>query len=93
MGPPHQLGELPVHHANKGLARREGGDDLGADSLFLDPGDEILDDRQGDVGFQQGHAHLAQGILDVVFGEAGLTPEGLDDFGQARGEVVQHDGS
>ena len=34
--------------------------------------DEILDHRQRDIGLQQGHAHLAQSILDVVLADPAL---------------------
>jgi hypothetical protein len=32
-------------------------------------GDEVLDHRQGDVGLEQGHAHLAHRLVDVGRGQ------------------------
>jgi len=46
--------------------------------------DKVLDDRQGNVSFQQGHAHFAQGFLDIVFGEMSLAA----NFSQAEGKSV-----
>ena len=34
--------------------------------------DKVLDHGQGDICLQQGHAHLAQGLLDIFFGQPGL---------------------
>src|SRR5690606_31946166 len=86
----HQRLEFVVHHANQGLAGGQRGDDLLADGLFLDLGDEVLHHRQRDVGFEQRHAHLAHGLLDVFFRQAGLAAQGLDDFGQALSQIVEH---
>ena len=74
----------------KRLAGRERADDLGAERLVLDAGDEVAHDRQRDVGLEQGHAHLAQHVLDVVFGDAGLAAHRLDEPGQAIGEGGSH---
>ena len=38
-------------------------------------GDEVLDDRQRDVGLEQREAHLAQRVLDVGVGEARLAAQ------------------
>ena len=67
-----------MHHTNQRLSRRKAAHHLLADSLFFDPGDEFLHHGQGDVGFQQSHANLAQSFLYVGFGQAGFAPEGLD---------------
>jgi hypothetical protein len=67
---------------------RQRADDFLAQRLFLDAGDEVLDHRQRDVGFEQGHAHFAQHVGDVVLGQAGLAAQVLDDAAEALGEVV-----
>ena len=41
--------------------------------------DERLDDRQCDIGFEQRHAHLAQRIGDVLFGQTAAAAQALDD--------------
>ena len=86
----HQPGELAVHHADQGLPRVQVGYDFLAERGLFDLGDEFLDHRQRNVGLEQGHAHFAQGILDVAFGQARLAAQSLDDAGKALCEVVQH---
>ena len=78
--------------ADHRLARRQAGQHFLAQRAFLDVGDEVLDHRQGDVRFEQGHAHLAQGVLHVGFGHAGLAAQGFDYAGKAIGEIVEHGG-
>jgi len=43
-------------------------DDL-ADRLLLYTAEETLDDVELDVGFEQGQAHVAQRLLDVLLGQ------------------------
>jgi hypothetical protein len=52
--------------------------------------DEVAHHRQAHVGFEQGHAHLAQHLLDVVFGDAGLAAHLLDEAGEFFGECGGH---
>ena len=89
-GAAHQLGQFAMHHADQGLARRQRADHFLAERLFLDLGDEVLDHRQRDVGFEQRHAHFAQHLADVFFGQAGLSAQVLDDAAKALGKVVEH---
>jgi hypothetical protein len=63
-------------------------DDLLAEGLFLDAGNEVLDHRQSHVGFEQGHAHFAQHVRNVVVGQAGLATQVLYDAAEALGEVI-----
>jgi hypothetical protein len=77
----HQVGKFPVHHADELLAGGEAGEHLLAHGLFLHPGDEVAHHGQGHVGLQQGHAYLAQGVLDIGFGQAALAAQILDDLG------------
>ena len=51
--------------------------------------DEGLDHRQRDVGLEQRHAHLAQGLGDVVFGDAAAAAQGVDRARQAGGQVFE----
>ena len=64
--------------------------DLGAEGLVLDAGDEVAHDRQRDVGLEQRHAHLAQHVLDVLVGDAGLAAHRLDEAAQPVGEGRSH---
>ena len=78
--------------ADHGLARRQAGQHLLALRALLDVGNEILHHRQSDVCLEQSHAHFAQGVLNVGFGQAGLAAQGFDYAGKAIGEVVEHGG-
>ncbi len=61
-----------------------------ANGLDLHRLDEGLHHRQGHVRLEQRHAHLAQGIGDVVFGDAAATAQGIDGAGEPRCQVVEH---
>ncbi len=78
----HQRRELALDDADQRLAGRQRADDLVAERLLADRRDEVLDDRQRDVGLEQREAHFAQRILDVVFGEARFAAQRLDDARQ-----------
>jgi hypothetical protein len=88
LAPPISSVSSRWHDADQGLAGGQRADDFLAERLFLDAGDEILDHRQRDVGFEQGHAHFAQHVGDVVLGQAGLAAQVLDDAAEALGKVV-----
>ena len=49
-----------------------------------------LHHRQRDVGVEEREAHLAQRLLDVVFGEARVAADRLDDLGEPACQGVQH---
>ncbi len=72
VGRAHQAFQLGLDDLHERLARGQAARHLGADRTFLDAVDEILDHRQRNVGLEQGHAHFAQRILDVVFSQLGL---------------------
>ena len=52
--------------------------------------DEAAHHRQRHVGLQQRHAHLAQHVLHVALGDAGLAAHRLDGATQAFGEGGGH---
>ncbi|MNS86894.1 hypothetical protein D3C72_1208120 [compost metagenome] len=72
VGRAHQAFQLGLDDLHERLARGQAARHFGADCTVLDAVDEILDHRQGNVGLEQGHAHFAQRVLDVVFGQLGL---------------------
>ena len=84
VGRAHQAFEFGLDDLHERLTRRQAARHLGADSAFLDRIDEVLDHRQGDVGFEQRHAHFAQGVFDVVLGQFGLA----GDMAQRLRETV-----
>jgi hypothetical protein len=68
------------------FVRRKTADHVFADRLVFDPGNEILDDLQPDIGFQQCDAHFPQRPgcwrrSDV------LSAQRLDDGSQPAGEL------
>jgi len=75
----HGRGELLVHDAHQGLPRVQRAGHLLAERLVLDAGDEVAHHGQRDVGLEQGHAHLAQHLLDVALGDARLAAHRLDE--------------
>ena len=53
---------------------------------FTDAGLERLDDREVDVGLEEGEADLAEDLVDVGLGQAALAPEAGEDAVEAIGE-------
>jgi hypothetical protein len=79
-----------VDDAHQRLAGLQRAQHLLAQRLFLDAGDEVAHHGQGHVGFQQGHAHFAQHVLHVGFGDAGLAAHLLDEAREFVGECGGH---
>ena len=82
-----QLGLVAAEHLDQFVADdlddllggRERGEHFLAHGLFLDGFDELLDDPEMDVGFEQRHADLAQGGLHVLGREFALAAQVLED--------------
>ena len=70
--------EFVVDDLDDLLGGREGGGDLGAEGAVADVVDELGDDGEVDVGFDEGEADLAQGLADVLVGDGALAAEGLE---------------
>ena len=85
-----QQRELALHDADQRLPGRQAADDFLAERLLLDARDEVAHHGKRDVGFEQGHAHLAQHVLHVLLGESSLAAHGLDDARQLGGQLFQH---
>ena len=90
VGLAHRGGELAVHDAHQRLARRQRADHVLAQRLVLDAGDEVAHHRQRHVGLEQRHAHLAQHVLHVAFGNAGFAAHRLHEARQAVGQGGGH---
>ena len=83
--------QLALHDADQRLARRKARDDVFAERLFLDAGNEFAHDRQRHVGFEQRQADFAQHLGGVGFGQARFAAHGLDHAREPLGQVIQHD--
>ena len=83
VSPPRIVDELVVDDLDDLLGRVQRLADLVAAGALLDRIDELLDDRQGDVGLEQGDPDLAHGGVDVRLGEPALAAEVLE--GRRRG--------
>lgn len=68
----------------------EGGGDFVADGASPDALDEVLDDAEVDIGFEEGQAHFAQGGIDLGFAEAGAAAQVFEDLAEALGEGIKH---
>ena len=64
-----QLDQLIVDDLDHLLRRRQALGDLFADRLLGHLGDEILDDLEVDIGFEQRQAHLLHALADIVLGQ------------------------
>ncbi len=90
VGLAHEAREFAMHHPDQGLPGRKAADHLLAHRLVLHRRDEVLHDRQRDVGLEQRHAHLAQRLLHVGFGQARLAAYRLYDARKAVRQVIEH---
>ena len=82
--------ELAVHDGDQQLARLQRAQYFLAQRFILDPGDEIAHHGQRHVGFEQGHAHFAQHVGYVGFGDARLAAQAFNDPGEFVGEGGGH---
>ena len=86
----HRGGQFALNQAHQGLAWRERAHHLLAQGFVFDAGNELAHHGQRHIGFEQGHAHLAQHVGDVGLGDAGLPTEVLDQFGKLVGKCGGH---
>ncbi len=73
-----------------GLGGRQAVDDVLADGLFLDARDELTNDLEGNVGFEEGNADFPEGEVDVLFGQAALAAEPVEDRLELFGQGFKH---
>ena len=90
VGRAHQAFEFGLDDLHKGLARRQAAGHFSADRTLLDGVDEILDHRQGNVGFQQCHAHFAQGVFNIVLGQLGLAGDMAQRLRETVSQIFKH---
>ena len=89
-GAAQHLDQVIVDDLDDHLARRDRADDVGADRLGPHLVDELADDGQGDVGLEQGRAHLAQGGVDIGFGERTAPAQLVEYIAQTFAQTFEH---
>jgi hypothetical protein len=72
------------------IGRLDRADDVLARGAFGGEGDEVLDDRQGDVGLEQGHAHFAHRLGDVLFGQGAAAGDPVENACQPLVQSLEH---
>ena len=72
------------------LGGRERGGDFFAEGAGADVLDEVVDDGEVDVGFEEGEADLAEGVGDVLVGDGALAAEGLEGTLEFVAKVFKH---
>ncbi len=79
VGVAHQVGQFAMHDAHQRLTRSQAADHVLAERFLAHGRDEVLDHRHGAVGLEQRDPDLAQRVLNIGLGEAGLAAQRLDD--------------
>ena len=82
--------ELVANHLDHLLGGGEGPHDLVGRGPLADPGQEVVDHLEGDVGVQQGRADVVQGRVHLFRVELASGPEAPKDAVQASLEGVEH---
>jgi len=87
----HHLHEFIVHDLDECLTGIECLGDILADGSCPDTFCKVLDDLEGDVGFEQRPTHVSQRIGDVVLGEFGFAGQTTKGLGKTLAEILEHD--
>ena len=85
-----QRGQLVVDDLHDLLAGGQALEDVGADRPLADPGDEVRDDLEVDVGLEQGEADLAHGGVDVGLAHPAAAGQVAEGLAQALAQGVEH---
>ncbi len=85
-----QLDQLVPNDLDDLFGGRKGSKHLGANGLHADVLDEVLDDVEVHVGFEQCNADLAQSFGDVFFGQRALASKGLEGALQLVCKGLEH---
>jgi hypothetical protein len=67
-----QADQFGMDDFDEGLSGRETPADLLTNGTLSNAIEKRLDDRECNVRFKQGKAHLAQGVFDITFGNSAL---------------------
>ena len=80
-----------MHRLHDLLARREALQDLLAERALAHAGDEVADDREVDVGFEQREADLAHRARDRLLVQTALLAKVAERALEAVREAVEHE--
>ena len=85
-----KLDELVVHQFDDLLPRGDAAQDIAVGGPLLHLRREVARDPEVDVRLQQGEAHFAQRLVDVLVGKASLVPDAGEDGGELVRQRVEH---
>ena len=85
-----QRDQLVANDLDHLLGGRERGQHFGADGLLADVLNEVADDLEVHVGFEQCHADFAQSFGDIFFSERALAAKVFEDALQFVGKILKH---
>ena len=83
-------GQFLVDDFDHLLAGGEAFQDGGVQGAFLDFSHKVPGYPKVHIGFQQGTAHLPQGVVNILFGQAAFAGKPVKDAGQLVGQVLKH---
>ena len=85
-----EVDELVVDDLDDLLAGGQAREDVPADGLLADARDEVLDDLEVDVGFEQGEPDFAHRGIDVGLADPAAAGQVAEGRSQALAEGVEH---
>src|SRR5690554_893128 len=86
----HDRLKLLLDDLDELVARRQAPGNFLSHGALAHTLNESLDHWQGDIGLKQRTAHFAQRILDIVFGQARLSLDGLERVREPITEILKH---
>ena len=86
----HGGAEFALHDADQYLTGGQRANHFLAQRLVFDAGNEIAHHGQRHVGFEQRHAHFAQHIRDIGFGDSRLSADLPDHARQFFAQCICH---
>ena len=87
---PEQGDEFIVDDLDQAVERAWGAEQLGGGGARPDGLDVVARDLVVDIGFEQGEADLAEGGVELLFGDAAAAAEGDEDVLELAAEGVEH---
>src|SRR5690606_35388730 len=87
---PHERRELSIDEIDELLTRLDALEDLLAERLLLDAREELLDDADRDVRFEERDADLPERLLDVALGDL-ASVKAAKDVGETPRDRFEHE--